>query len=121
METMTPAQMPVSVLITAGGRLLDEAWPRWWQTVDPDTVDQSQPDRCVLGQLAGGNWVRGLDRLFPELTVSGQMLAAGHAGFWVDDRGKASDQPLSEYTLARYVVLTQAWRAEIKRRRAGLN
>lgn len=128
METLTPARVPVTMLVTAGGRLLDESYPGWWQypRVDLMLLDMLQPHRCVLGQVSGGNWSCGLDRLFPDLSVTGQLLAAAHAGFWVDDRnpfdpGDDGEDVLSAETVNRYAELTVAWRAEISRRRAGQN
>jgi hypothetical protein len=37
--------------VDAGAELLDEKEPLWYIDVDPGTLDMSDPDKCVVGQL----------------------------------------------------------------------
>lgn len=88
----------------------------WYVRVDPDLLDQSDPNQCVLGQLFG-YWIDGLKRLFPRLTLAGQYVAAERAGFWVND-GQPDGEPVkTDQSMARYAELTEQWRAAIVARR----
>jgi hypothetical protein len=44
--------------VNRGAALLDEFDPGWWETVDVDTIDISDIDRCIIGQwgLANFDW-----------------------------------------------------------------
>lgn len=88
----------------------------WYVRVDPDSLDQSDPNLCVLGQLFG-YWIDGLKRLFPRLRLAGQFVAAQRAGFWVNDAQPDGEPVKTDQSLARYVELTEQWRAAIVARR----
>lgn len=48
----------MNVEVANGAQLLDEKIPGWYRRIDLRTLDLSNPQRCICGQLAGGanNW-----------------------------------------------------------------
>lgn len=70
-----------------GAVLLDREEPGWAARIDVERLDMTTHDRCVLGQLYGGSFLRGLVRLhipageadthgFVPLCSSGRNVAA---------------------------------------------
>jgi hypothetical protein len=114
-----PENMSARFLVDVGAGLLDVERPGWWNHVDLETLDQAYPHRCVLAQMMhSGNWLAGLDALFPRLQMAGQLLAAQRAGFWVNDHAPGAAE--SDSCLARYEELTKWWRAAIVARRENV-
>lgn len=48
--------------VASGAAFLDEKYPAWRQKIDVDTIDISDGDYCILGQLYG-SYSRGMDLL----------------------------------------------------------
>jgi hypothetical protein len=114
---LNAARVAAAAVVAVGAGLLDIEMPSWWETADLTTLDQADPQRCVLAQTYGGTWLDGVQALFPRLTVAGQFMAAERAGFWVND-GQPDVEASSEACLARYQELTEQWRAAVVARRA---
>jgi hypothetical protein len=89
-------------MASRGADLLDAENPTWYRITDLDTLDMSDPDFCVLGQVYG-DYCDGLLKL--NLTAFGARVR--NYGF-----DMLSGTPDEDFTL-----LTQAWREQILLRR----
>lgn len=112
-----PVAMTAEHTVAVGARMLDLRGHGWWDAVDLETLDQAYPDRCVLGQLNGGDWERGLVAMFPDLELAPRFRAAERSGFWVNDHQPDGVPVLTDASLTRYEELTEAWRAAVVARR----
>lgn len=109
-----PAVEPtVEHAVAIGARMLTLRRFGWWDVADLATLDQAYPERCVLGQVYGGNWLDGLVALFPDLNLPALYRAAERSGFWVNDHQPDGEPVQSDASLTRYEDLTKAWRAAI--------
>ena len=110
----TPTLSPLEIRAAAGAVLLDRHRPGWHHQVDPDRLDLEDWRADVLGQLYGsfGAGVHKLTGGLSEAEVDAWTVAHG---FDVDD----TDLGLSAGPRAGYQALTDAWRAELSRRREG--
>ena len=50
-KTIAPPKIGLRVL--KGAHYLDDVAPGWYWRVDPDTIDLTSGDKCVLGQVFG--------------------------------------------------------------------
>jgi hypothetical protein len=71
-------------VIDNGIAVLDEHNPGWWQEgiIDTDVLDISDPDKCVVGQLYGGDYKRGLLALFGSPYADVQAVKHGFTSFY---------------------------------------
>lgn len=106
-------------VVAVGARMLDLRLPAWFDSVDPEILDQAYPELCVLGQVDPRGWLAALQTLFPDLDEQARFRAAERSGFWVNDHQPedVAGEALSDACLTRYEQLTQAWRAAIVARR----
>jgi hypothetical protein len=110
----TPTLPPIPTRAAAGAALLDRRLPGWHQDVDPDWLDMEDGRVDMLGQLYG--WFEiGIAALTPGLGEAEVEAWVVAHGFDLDD----SDLPPKGGSVDAYQVLTEAWRAELVRRRAG--
>lgn len=109
--------MEILPSVQRGAALLDQAMPGWHDRIDTDRLDLRFTDRCVLGQLYGGEY-----RSFQDgaTTLSGvtdmvrRLDWAGEHGFWLLPGEEDDDRVDPELT---YQVLTSDWRQVIDERR----
>lgn len=90
-------------LAAAGAQMLDTRDPDWFTRINTGRLNIEMLDRCVLGQLNGGDYDEGVAKL--DLDEDDEV----NYGFWVehpDDRIRSS----------RYAGLTGAWKREVKDR-----
>lgn len=129
---MPTAKWELEQAAERGSLLLDEqsgAEPPWYapEVIDLDTLDLESPRYCVLGQL--GHYedlhydsARQAGTVFPDRFVGAAMLAVAESLGVYDEGayyGFAIDYMTSLSIAEGYRVLTEAWRAEIIRRRNG--
>jgi hypothetical protein len=103
--------------VDVGAALLDQTVHGWYLPgrVDLTTLDQRFTERCVLGQLFGGNWLTGVLRLFEGMPAGARYVAAEHAGFWVNE--KLPEGSNTNGADLQYEELTVQWRRAIVARR----
>ncbi len=65
-----------------GAELLNKVHPGWHTLIDPEALDISDGDRCILGQLYGG-YRYGLERLDGHMTGGAEQY-----GFLCCDDGR---------------------------------
>lgn len=87
----------------AGAALLDRLVPNWWRHIRLRELDVNDGCKCITGQLFG-DYAKGLDRLQLDETD------ARYYGF-MQMPEDAPDPGMW--------ALTQAWKNEIRQRRAG--
>jgi len=101
---------PISDRVAAGARLLDRDRPGWAHHIDPERLDMTTAHDDVLGQL-DGDFQAGLDQL-----VACEARAPARPYTWAARHG--FDLPI-DAGRGDYAQLTEAWRAELARRRGG--
>lgn len=90
--------MSFTTLVAAGVDLLDTYDPKWFEKINTETLDMSNEDDCILGQLFG-DYSRGLDEL----------------GIYGPDYGL--DLILADDYLVNWAELEILWLAAINERR----
>jgi hypothetical protein len=108
----TPTLPSLPTRAATGAALLDQRWPGWHHQVDPGRLDLEDWRADVLGQLYGtfGAGVHKLAGGLSEAEVDAWTVAYG---FDLDDL----DLRPSTGSGHAYLALTDAWRAELVRRR----
>jgi len=100
--------------VARGAAYLDDVDPDWSRRIDPETLTLADGTCCVLGQLHG-EFRRGMSRagLFNMSSAPRANLSpvdyGFHAVLFGDEALQARD----------YALLDEAWREEIRRRRAA--
>ena len=109
-----PTLPPIPARAAAGAALLDQRRPGWHHQIDGDRLDLEDWRADILGQLYGsfGAGAHKLTGGLSEAEVDAWTVAHG---FDLDD----TDLGLSAGPRAAYHALTDAWRDELTRRRAG--
>jgi hypothetical protein len=107
----TPTLLPLEIRAAAGAALLDQRWPGWHHQVDGDRLDMEDWRADVLGQLYG-TFGAGVHKLTPGQTEAEVDAWTVAQGFDLDD----FDLLPSTGPVHAYLVLTEAWRAELRRR-----
>jgi hypothetical protein len=107
-----------------GATLLDLLRPGWANEIRTDRLDLASCQVCVLGQLFG-SYEEGAAKVFAmrfkrkgvdPRDFNARYEAASEAGFCVPDEYQAQvGEPLPKL----YRKLTDAWKREIAKRRAG--
>jgi hypothetical protein len=101
---------PIPDRAATGARLLDRERPGWAHQVDPERLDMTTARDDVLGQLYG-DFQAGLDQL-----VACEPTGQARPYSWASRHG--FDLPI-DAGWGDYAQLTEAWRAELARRRGG--
>ena len=106
-----PTLPPLTARAAAGAALLDRRWPGWHLQVDPGRLDLEDWRADILGQLyvTFGAGVHKLIGGLSEAEVDDWTVAHG---FDVDNL----DLRPSTGPVHAYLALTDAWRAELRRR-----
>lgn len=107
----TPTLPPLPARAAAGAALLDQRWPGWHHQVDPGRLDLEDWRADVLGQLYG-TFGLGVHKLTPGLGEAEVDAWTVAHGFDPHDLDLAP----STGPVHAYLALTEAWRAEIRRR-----
>jgi hypothetical protein len=89
------AELTIEQRVEAGASWLDQHAPGWFDVVDLGRLDVSEPECCPLGFIYGNWWDA------PE-----PIAMRADLGFYY------------RHDHTEYEPLTDAWRAEIERRRA---
>lgn len=100
--------------VDAGAAFLDSWRPGWDEAIDLAELDLRLPCCCTLGQLAGGA-ASGYYTACRELGLDPYGQRCRELGFTVHLTPDGVAGSLADY--AEYGMLTDAWRAEIERRR----
>jgi len=87
--------------VKRGAALLDKRVPKWTNKLNPDDVDMSNPDYCVLG-LVYRSYEYGLDRL----NIKGNGWTHGFNILLGNRRREVT----------KYAKLDELWRAQIEQR-----
>ena len=95
-----------------GAALLDDEDPGWAANVDPHSLQLSDGQACVLGQLHG-DYRRGLtrSRAIDASSAPGRFVSPIDLGFQAVREAGADAEALD------YAFLTRAWREEVEQRR----
>lgn len=108
-ETAEDVVLPVEVRVKQGMALLDEKHgPEWVDRIDVDTLNLRDSCRCVLGQLNGGDYDRGLSAV--GINPHTKYDTA-------EDIANGFDLPCSDPFGVDYSPLTTAWKHAILARR----
>lgn len=147
-DKIVAEQVAMAGLRAAGGAAYyDEADPDWASKIDPDELDMSNCDRCVMGQLSGGYWKQyhilfpapakparatygpGHDHVVYEEWAAACTRNANKAHAWMTEHGFAAPDWVTlfgnNYFIGSathadhkyYAALRRAWLAEIRKRR----
>jgi hypothetical protein len=95
--------------VDAGAELLDEKEPLWYIDVDPGTLDMSDPDKCVVGQV----------RSDEPYCVTLQALGLGaYGGSEVSFGFDLKTGYLGQFGHADFEILNVLWTRAIMQRRS---
>ena len=93
--------------VARGIEWLDADVPEWWKRVDPDTLDMTNSERCVMAQLTGLTFSDAIRSLRVDLYTAVRM---GFITYYPDSWG---------YQPQATAELTPLWQAVIRRKRDG--
>jgi hypothetical protein len=96
----------IDARVEAGARHLDKVDPSWFERINLGVLDIGDGRCCVLAQLAGGDWTRGIK----EYGLEGPASQYGH-GFY---QGCPQQDPNVQ---EGYRQLTESWKEAITARR----
>jgi hypothetical protein len=100
--------------VRRGAASLDDVDPGWHRRLDPATLELADGRACVLGQLHGDyRWGLARAHLLNLGSAPQASLSPVAYGFQCEGRVPADVQARD------YALLTQAWRAAIRQRRAA--
>lgn len=96
-----------------GAELLDRIRPGWHNEIDLDTLEVSDFERCVLGQLYG-NYGEGGDVIFDSAGILWDTSNSVHLGFnkvvhIPEELSTDGDDARRAYIIERYAPLTTMW------------
>lgn len=91
--------------VERGAALLDVEEKGWEQKIDLDSLNLQDPCRCVLGQL------------FVDRLIEGETEGY-HSGLWILKINRRSEELGFNHVNEDYTLLTRAWKALIRQRRA---
>lgn len=99
--------------VARGAQLLDQHKPGWFTVVDASRIDIDSTTRCVIAQLYGGDFSRGLRDIEDRVGRTISLTRYGFAARMKPTTARAASWRLdSEET-------RKAWAAEIDARRSG--
>jgi len=110
-ETRGDVLSSMECAVGYGVRLLDEEVPDWRERVDPETLDMSSYEHCMLGQLYENDMGLGVQSLDIAAPASYGFDLPTSAAWWLDSVADAATLQISFWR-----TLTDLWVEELNSR-----
>src|SRR5687767_14916509 len=105
------AKKGVDERVERGAQLLDRKRPRWFQEVDPSSLEINDIEKCILGQLYG-NYHEGVRATCRRPLFVPNLVPAEHGFVATCEFRRDIDK--------EFALLDQKWVEAIERRRAAI-